>query len=280
MCPIKLHEKLIEAKKVGRLPKIVIPVHLGGHSCDMERICDLGKEFGFSIIEDASHAIGATYKDRPVGCCQYSDIAIYSFHPVKIITTGEGGIALTNNPKLDQKMRLLRSHGITRDPKEMLFIPDGPWYYEQISLGFNYRITDIQAALGISQLKRVDSYIQKRRKIVEVYNRAFKNLPLILPSELSYCQSSWHLYIIRLRLDKIQKTLKEVHEELLNYGIGVNLHYIPIHTHPYYQKMGFKKGDFPQSERFYSQAISLPIHPTLRKEEQNKIIAAVKEIIQ
>ena len=280
MCPIKLHEKLIQAKKVGRLPKIVIPVHLGGHSCDMEKIYTLGKEFGFSIIEDASHAIGATYKDRPVGCCQYSDIAIYSFHPVKIITTGEGGIALTNNPELDQKMRLLRSHGITRDPKQMLFIPDGPWYYEQISLGFNYRITDIQAALGISQLKRVDSYIQKRRKIVEVYNKAFKNLPLILPSELSYCQSSWHLYIIRLKLDEIQKTLKEVHVELLNYEIGVNLHYIPIHTHPYYQKRGFKKGDFPQSERFYSQAISLPIHPTLKKEEQIKIIDAVKGIIQ
>ncbi|MEL0184760.1 MAG: DegT/DnrJ/EryC1/StrS family aminotransferase, partial [Hyphomicrobiales bacterium] len=171
-------------------------------------------EFGFSIIEDASHAIGATYGDRPVGCCQFSDIAIYSFHPVKIITTGEGGIALTNNPKLDQKMRLSRSHGITRDPKQMSFIPDGPWYYEQISLGFNYRLTDIQAAIGISQLKRIDSYIQKRRKIVEVYNRAFKNLPLILPSELSYCQSSWHLYIIRLKLDEIQKTLKEVHEEL------------------------------------------------------------------
>ena len=280
MCPIKLHEKLIQAKKVGRLPKIVIPVHLGGHSCDMEKIYTLGKEFGFSIIEDASHAIGATYKDRPVGCCQYSDIAIYSFHPVKIITTGEGGIALTNNPELDQKMRLLRSHGITRDPKQMLFIPDGPWYYEQISLGFNYRITDIQAALGISQLKRVDSYIQKRRKIVEVYNKAFKNLPLILPSELSYCQSSWHLYIIRLKLDEIQKTLKEVHVELLNYEIGVNLHYIPIHTHPYYQKRGFKKGDFPQSERFYSQAISLPIHPNLKKEEQIKIIDAVKGIIQ
>jgi len=177
-------------------------------------------------------------------------------------------------------MRLLRSHGITRDPKQMLFIPDGPWYYEQISLGFNYRITDIQAALGISQLKRVDSYIQKRRKIVEVYNKAFKNLPLILPSELSYCQSSWHLYIIRLKLDEIQKTLKEVHVELLNYEIGVNLHYIPIHTHPYYQKRGFKKGDFPQSERFYSQAISLPIHPTLKKEEQIKIIDAVKGIIQ
>ena len=271
--------KLEQAEQAGTLPKIVVPVHLCGLACDMEAIGLLAKQYGFSIVEDASHAVGGQYQNETVGNCRYSDITVFSFHPVKIITTGEGGAALTSNHDLAEKMALLRSHGITRDPTLMVNETEGPWYYQQIELGYNYRMTDFQAALGISQLTRIDEFISKRNEIAKRYNKLLSGLPLQLPYQSDEKYSSMHLYVIRLKLNQINISHLEIFQILRNQGIGVNVHYIPVHTQPYYQKMGFKKGDFPQAEAYYDEAISLPIFPDLSLDEQTKVVKTLKAIL-
>jgi len=279
MCPRALEKKLLSAEKKGTLPKVLIPVHLCGQSCDMEAIAALAKRFGFKVIEDASHAIGGKYQNRPIGNCRYSDITIFSFHPVKIITTAEGGMAVTNSLHLSEKMQRLRSHGITRDPALMTKKPDGPWYYQQIDLGFNYRMTDIQAALGISQLQRLDMFIAKRHQLAKRYNELLEPLPLTLPWQHPDSYSGFHLYVVRLKLDKIKQSHKEVFEALRQAGIGVNIHYIPVHTQPYYQAMGFCIGDYPKAESYYSTAISLPIFYSMTEEQQDAVINALGEAL-
>ena len=249
LCPSKLEERLIEAKKIGKLPKIVIAVHLSGQSCDMERIHSLSKIYGFKIIEDASHSIGGRYLDSAIGSCKYSDITVFSFHPVKIVTTAEGGMALTNDKQLFEKMMLLRSHGVTRDEGLMQKSPHGGWYYEQIDLGFNYRMTDLQAALGLSQMARLEEFVATRHRLARRYYDKLNQLPIVLPFQSKTTYSSFHLYIIRLNLEIIGKPHKQVFQELRDKGVGVNLHYIPVHIHPFYQAMGFKLGDFPEAER-------------------------------
>ncbi len=272
--------KLKMAKKEGKLPKVVIPVHLCGQSCDMEAIYKLSQKYDFGIIEDASHAIGGRYQDKPIGSCQYSDIAIFSFHPVKIITTAEGGMALTNNQKLAEKMTLLRSHGITRDPKLMTHESDGDWYYQQIHLGFNYRMTDLQAALGVSQMQRLDKFVSRRHQLAKHYNQLLAELPITLPWLHPDSYSGLHLYVICLQLDKVEKTHKQVFNELRECGIGVNLHYIPIHMQPYYQGLGLQKGDFPRAEKYYEEAISLPLFPALSQKEQQYVVDTLKKVLQ
>jgi UDP-4-amino-4,6-dideoxy-N-acetyl-beta-L-altrosamine transaminase len=267
-----LSQKLEQSKKNGSLPKVIIPVHLCGQSCDMIRIYELSQQYGFKIIEDASHAIGGSYKDKPVGNCRYSDITVFSFHPVKIITTGEGGMALTNNDVLASKMDILRSHGVTRDVNKMTYEPDGPWYYEQIDLGFNYRMTDLQATLGQSQMQRLDEFVSKRHTIANRYNERLNDLPLLTPLREVDSYSGLHLYVIRLQLEKIEKTHREVFERLYDAGIGVNLHYIPVYHQPYYKNLGFTKGYCPNAENYYSEAISLPLYPGLSEEQQDKVI--------
>ena len=276
LCPKALKAKLISAEKAGRLPKVLIAVHLCGQSCDMAAIHDLGQRYGFKIIEDASHAIGGKYKGEFIGNGRYSDITIFSFHPVKIITTAEGGMALTNHTKLANKMALLRSHGITRDAAQMTQVPDGPWYYQQIDLGFNYRMTELQAALGVSQMARLDHYVDRRHELAKRYDALLADLPLVRPWQHPDSYSGLHLYVIRLRLDQIGKTHREVFDALRALDIGVNLHYIPVHTQPYYRKMGFKAGDFPEAERYYAEAISLPIFQTMSETQQNKVVDAVR----
>lgn len=279
LSPSLLEQKLIEAKENNRLPKVVIPVHLAGHSCDMQKIHQLSIEYGFSIIEDASHAIGGKYQDQAIGNCQYSDITVFSFHPVKIITTAEGGVATTNNSVLAEKMCRLRSHGITRDPKLMTEPAHGDWYYQQIELGFNYRMTDLQAALGVSQISRLTTFISARKKLAQYYNEQLADLPLILPKQMAQTESSWHLYIIQLKLDLINKSHQQVFNELREAGIGVNLHYIPVHTQPYYQKMGFRVGDFPVAEQYYTKAISIPLYAQLSKAGQNTVIDSLRRVL-
>ena len=276
LCPEALKKKLIKAKELGKLPKIVIPVHLCGQSCDMKSIYKLSKEYGFKIIEDASHAIGGKYLNEPIGNCKYSDITVFSFHPVKIITTGEGGMALTNNNKLFKHMSLLRSHGITRDPSQMTKQADGDWYYQQIELGYNYRMTDIQAALGVSQLKRLDDYVSRRHELYTRYNELLKGFPLVIPYQYSDGYSAFHLYIIRL---KNRDKHKQVFEYLRKNGIGVNLHYIPVYHQPYYEAMGFKKGYCLEAENYYNEAISLPMYATLSEAEQDKVAAVLHEAL-
>ncbi len=275
-----LEEKLARAEKQGRLPGVVIPVHFAGQSCDMDAIAELGKRYGFAVIEDASHAIGGRYRDTKVGSCAFSDMTVFSFHPVKIITTGEGGMVLTNRQDLYEKLVRLRSHGITRDPVFMEGESDGPWYYQQIELGFNYRITDIQAGLGASQMRRLDQFVERRRNLAERYDSLLAGLPLTLPWQHPDAYSSFHLYVVRLRLDLIGKTHRQVFEELRQHGIGANLHYIPVHTQPYYQKMGFRKGDFPEAERYYGEAISLPLYPGLTGNEQDYVVLTLRNIFQ
>lgn len=273
-----LEQKLIIAEREGRLPKIVVPVHLCGRPCDMQAIHALSKRYSFKIIEDASHAIGARYDNKPIGNCRYSDITIFSFHPVKIITTAEGGAALTNQATLAEKMALLRSHGITRERARMSKAPDGPWYYEQTSLGFNYRLTELQAALGISQMDRLDEYVVRRHEIAARYDKLLIELPVQTPAHDSH-YSSLHLYVVRLRLDQIHKTHREVFDTLRQHGIGVNLHYIPVHTQPYYQRMGFRYGDFPEAECYYSEAISLPMFPALTDAEQDQVVSVLRDVL-
>lgn len=280
LCPKKLEAKLIEADKAGRLPKIVVPVHLTGQPCDMAAIHALGQKYGFKIIEDASHAIGGKYKGEPIGNGRYSDITVFSFHPVKIITTAEGGMALTNNDELATRLGLLRSHGITRDPALMTEPMHGPWYYQQVALGYNYRMTDIQAALGVSQMTRLDQYVAKRHEIAQRYNHLLANLPITLPWQHPDSYSAYHLYVIRLQLDKIDSTHLQVFEALRAKDIMVNLHYIPVHTQPFYQQMGFKQSDYPEAEQYYCEAISIPMHPTLTTEEQDFVVRSIKEAMK
>lgn len=280
MSPKKLERKLIEAKKKGKLPKVVVPVHLCGQSCDMKAIHALSLEYGFHIIEDASHAIGGRYLDKPIGSCQYSDITVFSFHPVKIVTTAEGGAALTNDALLAEKMSLYRSHGITRDSGLMQNEPHGGWYYEQIELGFNYRMTELQAALGVSQLKRLDDFVEARHHLANRYNKLLSELPIVLPEQLTGTYSGLHLYVIRLKLDEVKLTHKQVFEGLRENGIGVNLHYIPVHTQPYYQNLGFKPGDFPESENYYAEAISLPMFHMMTLEQQDEVVMKLSDILK
>lgn len=280
LCPIALERKLAEADKAGRLPKIVVAVHFSGQPCDMEAIFALARRYDFRIIEDASHALGGRYKSDPIGSCRHSDITVFSFHPVKIITTGEGGMALTNNAKLAEKMALLRSHGITRDTKQMAREPDGPWYYEQIELGLNYRMTDLQAALGVSQMDRLDSYVGRRHMLAERYNELLDDLPVIMPWQHPDGYSAWHLYVIRLKLDSIGKSHRMVFEALRAQGIGVNLHYIPVYRQPYYEALGFKPGRCPQAEHYAAEAISVPIFPGMTTAQQDSVVRAFQRVLR
>jgi UDP-4-amino-4,6-dideoxy-N-acetyl-beta-L-altrosamine transaminase len=266
-----LEEKLVIAEKNNCLPKVVIPVHLCGQSCEMEMIHELSLKYGFRIIEDASHAIGAKYKGEPVGSCKYSDITVFSFHPVKIITTCEGGMAVTNQRDLFCRMERLRSHGITRNPQEMSHLPDGPWYYQQIELGFNYRLTDVQAALGLSQLQRLDEFIVRRHEIVALYNKLLEGTTFIIPTQHVDTYSSFHLYVIRVKASQKYRH-REVFERLRASGILVNLHYIPVYHHPYYQKIGYQAVNFPQAELYYSEAISLPIYVGLSDDDVKEVV--------
>jgi len=279
LCPKALEIKLIKAEIEGRLPKVLVAVHLCGQPCDMKAIHELSKRFSFYVIEDASHAIGGKYRGEYIGNCYYSDITVFSFHPVKIITTAEGGMALTKNSKLFKKMDLLRSHGISRDERMMEENTHGSWYYEQVELGYNYRMTELQAALGISQLERLDDFIAERHSLANIYNKELSGLPIFLPFQLQNTYSGMHLYVIRLKLSEIKKSHKKVFEELKERGVGVNLHYIPVHTQPYYKKMGFNWGDFPRAEAYYQEAISIPIFHGMTDQQQNKVIATLLEVL-
>lgn len=274
-----LRDKLERAADENRLPKVVIPVHLCGQPCEMAEIHALGQRYGFAIIEDASHAVGGRYRGEPVGNCRYSDITVFSFHPVKIITTAEGGLALTQREELAQRMQLLRSHGITRDPTQMSRAPDGPWYYEQVTLGFNYRMTDLQAALGLSQLARLDEYVTRRHALARHYDAALAELPVLTPWQHPDSYSGLHLYVIRLQLERIGRSHRDVFDALRAAGIGVNLHYIPVHTQPYYQALGFRVGQFPAAERYYAEAISLPLYPSMSDAQQAEVVAALHEAL-
>lgn len=271
-----LEAKLLEAAAENRLPKVVIPVHFAGQSCEMREIHALGQRYGFRIIEDASHAVGGRYLGEPIGNCRYSDITVFSFHPVKIITTAEGGMALTNDTKLAAQMERLRSHGITREPAMMSWESEGPWYYQQIELGYNFRMTDLQAALGHSQLQRLDDYVTRRHSIAARYDEAFEGLPLTVPHQHPDSRSALHLYPIHLT-DVAAR--RQVFEALRSKGVGVNVHYIPVHTQPHYRELGFRVGDFPTSERYYAGAISLPMFPTLIIAQQDEVIATLKGLL-
>lgn len=276
MSPVALEAKLATAKVAGCLPKVIVPVHLSGEPCDMAAIANLARNYGIHIIEDASHAIGAVYDGQPVGAGKHSDITVFSFHPVKIITSAEGGMAVTNDPAMARKMQLLRSHGITRDPELMTHSADGPWYYQQIELGWNYRITDVQAALGLSQLARLDDFLLRRHAIAERYDQMLADLPIQLPARAPESYSALHLYIVRVpKVDGIASHL-EVFERLRAVGIGVNLHYIPVHLQPYYQALGFSRGMFPEAEAYYAEALSLPMFPDLSDADQNRVVAALR----
>lgn len=279
MSTTDLESKLEAASVAGRLPKVVIPVHLTGQPCDMKTIHDLSQKYGFSIIEDASHATGARFLDSPVGSCEFSAITVFSFHPVKIITTGEGGAALTNSNELAEKIRELRSHGITRDSQKFSVEGQPTFYYEQQDLGFNYRMTDFQAALGISQLGRLDEFITRRRVIAENYNSKLLGHDLDLPIQNPEGESSWHLYVIRIPKAISKQPRDRVFEGLRERGIGVNLHYIPVYKHPFYAKLGFDSRKFPEAEKYYTEAISLPIFPELTESEQDFVISNLLELM-
>ena len=278
LSPEELEKKLIQAKQDDKLPKVVIPVHFAGQSCDMQKIHSLSKEYGFKIIEDASHAIGARYLDRPIGGCQYSDITVFSFHPVKIITTAEGGLARTNDKELSERMQLFRSHGVTRDPELMTKESAGGWYYQQVDLGFNYRMTELQAALGVSQMERLDEFVALRHKCQIRYDELLKDLPITKPYQDLNSYSALHLYPIQTGNTK--NTRKQIFEALHASGIGVNIHYIPIHTQPYYENLGFKKGDFPNAEAYYEGVISIPLFHAMTFEQQDQVIAALEKVLK
>ena len=279
LCPVALKKKLEQAKQEDRLPKVVVAVHLCGQPCNMEAIGTLAKEYGFKVIEDASHAIGGKYRGEFIGNGRYSDITVFSFHPVKIVTTAEGGMAVTNDAELAEKMNLLRSHGITRDPALMTHEPDGPWYYQQVDLGFNYRMTELQAALGASQMQRLDAFVARRHELAERYNQLLEELPVALPWQHPDSYSGLHLYVIRLKQDSISCTHREVFESLRSQRIGVNLHYIPVHTQPYYEAMGFKPESFPQSMAYYREAISLPMFQGLTDDQQDEVVSALRKAL-
>ena len=270
-----LEQKLARAEREGGLPKVVMPVHFGGQSCDMREIGMLAQRYGFRVIEDASHAIGGDYLGRKVGCCVYSDFVVFSFHPVKIITTAEGGMLLTRDAALHRTAQLLRSHGITRDPTAMDRAPDGAWYYQQLDLGFNYRITEMQAALGLSQMHRIGTFVERRRSVARRYDEALAALPLGLPGRSPAADSAWHLYVIQVDAARCGKSRKAVFDALRAAGIQVNVHYIPVHLQPYYRRFGFGPGQFPVSERYYEQAISVPVYAGLTEAQQTRVIEEV-----
>jgi UDP-4-amino-4,6-dideoxy-N-acetyl-beta-L-altrosamine transaminase len=280
MCVVRLAEKLALARQHGTLPKVVIPVHFGGQSCDMAAIGSLSKQYGFRIIEDASHAIGAKYQKKPVGSCDCSDITIFSFHPVKIITTGEGGMAVTNDEYLASRLKLLRSHGITRDASEMTTEAEGPWYYQQIALGYNYRMTELQAALGLSQASRLDEYVKKRVALAARYDEKLASLPVETQIQRDGNLSASHLYVIRLNLEKINLTKRQVFESLRSNGIGVNVHYIPVYMQPFFRGMGFLENDFPVANDYYERAISLPLFPLLSESQQDLVIETLAKVLE
>ena len=269
MCPVELEKKLAVAEREGRLPKIVVPVHMCGQPCDMQAIHALSLKYGFKIIEDASHAIGAKYLGEPVGNCKYSDLTVFSFHPVKIITTGEGGMVLCNNPVYAHTLRHLRSHGISSDTADMQPRPaDEIWNYQQIQLGFNYRMTEMQAALGLSQLTQLDAFVLKRHALAAVYDKALHDLPLVTPWQHPDSYSSYHLYAVLIPQTQAGATQQQVYRAMQDAGIQVNLHYIPVYLQPYYADMGFKRGHCPRAETYFKQAISLPLHAGLTPEQQ------------
>jgi UDP-4-amino-4,6-dideoxy-N-acetyl-beta-L-altrosamine transaminase len=274
-----LAEKLKERKDSGgALPTAVIPVHLCGQSCDMEAIRALGDEYGFRIIEDASHALGGRYSDKPIGDCRFSDMTVFSFHPVKIITTAEGGAVTTNSAKLAERLALFRNHGVTRDESLMTGPSHGPWYYEQIELGYNYRITDVQAALGISQMKRLDANVSRRHEIAAQYDAKLADLPLQLPFRETFNYSAFHLYVVLL--DKARAAERRtVFESLRSQGIGVNVHYIPVHTQPFHREPGRDTGAFPCAEDYYARAISIPMYASLTDDEQDEVVAALESAL-
>lgn len=272
-----LEQKLIQAAQFNTLPKVLLPVHFSGQSCDMKSIALLAKKYGIQIIEDASHALGGSYRSQKIGSCQFSEMAVFSFHPVKMITTGEGGMIVTDRLDLYEKLKQFRSHGIVQSPDTILKDNPDPWYYEQQVLGYNYRLTDIQAALGISQLQRLDQFVARRQGIFDRYQEKLQDLPIQHPIVLS--QSSHHLYVIRLKLEKMNRSKREVFSLLREQGIGVQIHYIPVHTQPYYRQLGFDWGDFPESESYYHETISLPIHYDLSETEHNRIIQTLREVI-
>lgn len=279
LCPDALERKLEQAREQDRLPKVVVPVHLCGQPCDMERIKALSDRYGFRIVEDASHAIGGKYQGEFIGSGRFSDITVFSFHPVKIVTTAEGGMAVTNDAELAQRMEMLRSHGITRDPARMTHEPDGPWYYQQVDLGFNYRMTELQAALGVSQMARLDDFVKRRHELARRYDELLADLPVLSPWQHPDSYSGLHLYVIRLKLGEIRASHREVFESLREQGIGVNLHYIPVHTQPFYEAMGFAPDDFPESMRYYNEAISIPMYHGLTFEQQDAVVTALKQAL-
>jgi len=270
-----LEAKLQTAQQLGRLPKVLVAVHLRGVPCAMDEVGRLAQEYGFAVIEDASHAIGARYLGSPVGSCRYSDITVFSFHAVKVITAGEGGMATTRDRELARRMRLLRSHGVSRDPEEMTCEPKGEWYYEQLMLGFNYRMTDIQAALGLSQLQRIDSFLSRRKDLADRYETLLAPLPVTVPAYQSGADPGLHLFVIRLDEDVVGRDRNTVFSGMRQRGIGVNLHYIPVYRQPYYRQFGYDYADFPQSERYYRDAMTIPLHPAMSEADQDTVIAAL-----
>ncbi|MFL1524595.1 UDP-4-amino-4,6-dideoxy-N-acetyl-beta-L-altrosamine transaminase [Pseudomonas sp. O230] len=274
-----LASKLEAAERAGTLPKVLVAVAFSGQSCDMRMIAGLAERYGFTVIEDASHAVGASYAGRPVGCGEFAAMTVFSFHPVKIITSAEGGMVLTNRPELAERLQRLRSHGMTRDPQQMTEPSHGPWYYQQVELGFNYRITDLQAALGLSQLSKLDGFIARRRELAARYQQSLAYLPLTLPGAQAEAESAWHLYVVRLHTDRINLSHRQVFEGLRAAGVGVNLHYIPVHLQPYYRDLGFAEGDFPQAEQYYAEAISLPLFPLLSDEQQDYVVAQLRRLL-
>lgn len=273
---VALADKLDRASRNGALPRIVIPVHFAGEPCDMAEIGALAKQYGFHVIEDASHAVGAQYGDRMIGGCQHSDVTVFSFHPVKIVTTGEGGAAMTNDPALARAIARLRSHGITRDPAEMEGTSDGAWYYQQTGLGLNYRMTDMQAALGASQMTRLSDFVERRHRIADAYDRLLSGLPLRRPQRADGRRSALHLYPVQL--DEAERR-REIFDAMRDAGIGVNVHYIPIHTQPHYRQLGFRPGDFPVAEDYYARALSLPMFPTLSDADQRYVATTLAELL-
>lgn len=275
-----LTEKLGAAERQGKLPKVVMPVHFAGQSCDLREIAMLARRYGFRIIEDAAHAIGGDYLARKVGSCMYSDIAVFSFHPVKIVTTGEGGLLVTNDRALHESSLLLRSHGITRNPALMDKPAEGAWYYQQVELGYNYRMTDIQAALGVSQMLRIDPFVARRRQIADHYDAALSSLPVRIPKRSTDSVSAWHLYVIQIDSTRTSLSRREVFDALQAAGIQANVHYAPVHLNPYYRRFGFAPGDFPMAEDYYRDAITLPMYPGLDSQRIDHVVATMRKIFE